>query len=108
MVKNMKNLLLRLISLYQKIPGPWHSSCRHIPTCSNYAKEAIEEHGIIKGLFLSLKRILRCNPFGTYGYDPVPKKEKHMNKKIITIILILLTLLLTTGCSNDDMENIEI
>ena len=74
----MKKLLLAGISLYQKIPGPWHYQCRHIPTCSNYAKEAIEEYGAVKGSFLAIKRILRCNPFGTCGYDPLIKKE---NKK---------------------------
>lgn len=73
---SMKKILLSIINLYQKIPGPWHSSCRHIPTCSNYAIEAINEHGVIKGCFLSVKRILRCNPFGTFGFDPVPKKRR--------------------------------
>lgn len=58
--------------MYQKIPGPWHGMCRHIPTCSNYAIEAIEKYGCFKGLFLSFKRIIRCNPFGSKGYDPVP------------------------------------
>lgn len=76
MVKVVKKLLLASINLYQKIPGPWHNTCRHIPTCSNYAKEAILEYGSIKGSYLAIKRILRCNPFGTSGYDPVPKKEK--------------------------------
>ena len=71
----MKRILIYLIKIYQKIPGPWHSYCRHIPTCSNYGIEAIEEQGSIKGTFLTIKRILRCNPWGTYGYDPVIKKE---------------------------------
>ena len=71
----MKHILVSIIQLYQKIPGPWHQSCRHIPTCSNYAIEAIEEHGTIKGGFLTIRRICRCNPWGMYGYDPVPKKE---------------------------------
>ena len=70
----MKHILIFFIKIYQKIPGPWHKSCRHIPTCSNYAIEAIEEYGYIKGTYLSIKRILKCNPWGTYGYDPVPKK----------------------------------
>ena len=71
----MKRILIYLIKIYQKIPGPWHSYCRHIPTCSNYGIEAIEEHGSIKGTFLTIKRILRCNPLNKqYGYDPVPKK----------------------------------
>ncbi len=71
----MKKILIGLIKIYQKIPGPWHYSCRHIPTCSNYAIEAIEYYGSLKGSFLAIKRILRCNPFGTYGYDPVKKEE---------------------------------
>lgn len=50
--------------------------CRHLPTCSNYAKEAIERYGTIKGSILSIKRIIKCNPLGTTGYDPVPQKEE--------------------------------
>lgn len=71
----VKKILIGLIKIYQKIPGPWHNYCRHIPTCSNYMIEALEKHGVIKGLFLGIKRILKCNPWGTFGYDPVPKKE---------------------------------
>ena len=63
-----------MIRLYQKIPGNFHNNCRFIPTCSNYAIEAITVHGSIKGTYLTTKRILRCNPFGKAGYDPVPKK----------------------------------
>lgn len=55
--------------------------CRFEPTCSNYAIEAIEKHGIIKGIFLSIKRILKCNPLGPSGYDPVPER-KIKNEKI--------------------------
>ena len=72
----MKRILIWLIKLYQKIPGPWHNSCRHIPTCSNYSIEAIKEYGAIKGSYMSIKRILRCNPWGTHGYDPVIKRRK--------------------------------
>lgn len=68
----LKKLSLKLIELYQNIPGNWHFSCRFYPTCSNYAKEAITKYGFLKGTFLSIKRILRCNPFGGSGYDPVP------------------------------------
>ena len=70
----MKYILISIIYIYKKIPGPWHNSCRHIPTCSSYGIEAISEYGSIKGSYLTLKRILRCNPWGTSGYDPVPKK----------------------------------
>lgn len=72
----MKKFLIFIIHIYQKIPGPWHNRCRHIPTCSNYAIDAINEYGAIKGMKMSIKRIMRCNPLGTSGYDPVIKKEK--------------------------------
>jgi len=75
----MKTLALKLIKLYQSIPGPWHNNCRFFPTCSNYAYEAINEYGFLKGLTLSIKRIIRCNPFCKAGYDPVPiKKNKDV------------------------------
>lgn len=77
----MKRFLIGIIIIYQKIPGPWHDSCRHIPTCSNYMIEAIEEYGSIKGVCLGIKRIFRCNPWGTSGYDPVPKKDNNKKKK---------------------------
>ena len=72
----MKKLLIKLIEIYQKAPGRHHNMCRFIPTCSNYAKEAIEKYGALKGSFLAIKRILKCNPLGKSGYDPVPKKEE--------------------------------
>ena len=71
----MKKILICLIKLYQKIPGPWHNHCKFTPTCSNYAIEAIEIHGAFKGCVLTLWRILRCNPFSKGGYDPVPQKN---------------------------------
>ena len=71
----MKKIIIRFIKIYQHVPGPWHNSCRHIPTCSNYAIAAIEKYGSMKGIYLSIKRILRCNPLGTSGYDPVPDKK---------------------------------
>lgn len=70
----MKKLAIYLVKLYQKVPGPWHNYCRHIPTCSNYTIIALERFGFLKGSFLAIKRILRCNPFGTSGIDPVPEK----------------------------------
>lgn len=76
MVILMKKFLIFLIKIYQKIPGPWHDSCRFTPTCSNYAIEAIDNYGALKGSWMALKRIMRCNPFGGYGYDPVPSKNK--------------------------------
>ena len=74
---NLKKLLLRLINVYQKTPGNFHNHCRFIPSCSEYAKEAIENFGAIKGSILAIKRVLRCNPFGKSGYDPVPIKRSE-------------------------------
>ena len=71
--KVMKKLLLKLIDLYQKTPLFSHNKCKYYPTCSNYAKEAITNYGAIKGTFLSIKRILKCNPFSKGGIDLVPK-----------------------------------
>lgn len=48
-------------------------SCRHIPTCSEYAVEALKTHGLIRGSWLAAKRLSKCHPWGTHGYDPVPK-----------------------------------
>lgn len=71
----MKRIFIMLIRIYQYIPGPWHNACRHIPTCSNYAIEALNEHGAYKGIILTIKRLFRCTPWGTMGIDLVPKKE---------------------------------
>lgn len=71
----MKKICIRLIKIYQKLPLSSHKMCRYIPTCSNYAIEAINTYGCIKGIILSIKRIMRCNPWGSCGYDPVPKKK---------------------------------
>ena len=67
----MKKLLIKLIKLYQQIPGNFHNNCKFYPTCSNYAIEAIETYGSLKGIFLSIKRIIKCNPFSKGGYDPL-------------------------------------
>lgn len=77
----MKTLLIKLINLYQSIPGPWHNKCRYYPTCSEYFKQALEEYGFFKGSFLGIKRILRCNPLGHSGYDPVPIKLRKKGDK---------------------------
>lgn len=76
----MKKVLIKLIRMYQKIPGNFHYACRHIPTCSNYAIEAIDRFGVIKGTFLSVKRILKCNPFSQGGIDLVPEGRKKNEK----------------------------
>ena len=73
----MKQLLIKLIKLYKITPISSHNNCRFYPTCSSYAIEAITHYGAIRGSFLAIKRIVRCRPFGKYGYDPVPIKDKE-------------------------------
>ena len=67
----MKKILIGIINIYQKIPGNFHGYCKHIPTCSEYTKQAIEKYGFFKGIFLGFIRILKCNPFSKGGYDPL-------------------------------------
>ncbi len=71
----MKAVFLWLIRFYMKVISPLKKPCcRFVPTCSEYALESVKRFGAVRGGFLALKRILRCNPFGKSGYDPVPLK----------------------------------
>lgn len=77
MAKWLQYILIFPIKVYQWTLSPLIGpKCRHQPTCSNYAIEAIKIHGPIKGLWLGMKRLSKCHPWGTYGPDPVPPKEK--------------------------------
>jgi uncharacterized protein len=70
-------LLLAPVYFYKYAISPMTpASCRHIPSCSEYAVEALKIHGPIKGTYLATRRILKCHPWGTHGYDPVPPKKK--------------------------------
>ncbi len=74
----MKLLFILPIKLYQKVISPiLGPTCRYTPTCSHYMIEAINEWGVIKGLYLGLRRIGRCHPWGGMGPDPVPKKKTN-------------------------------
>jgi putative membrane protein insertion efficiency factor len=69
----MKRLVLIAISLYQGALSPFiPSSCRYIPSCSNYSWEAVDRYGTLRGMWLGLKRLARCHPWGGQGFDPVP------------------------------------
>ena len=73
----MKKIIIYLIKFYQITLSPLlGSNCRFQPTCSQYMIEAINLHGVLRGLSLGFKRISKCHPFGSKGYDPVPGKEK--------------------------------
>ena len=77
-----------IIRFYQRFLSPLlQGSCRHYPTCSNYGIEAFSKHGFFTGFYLTVKRILKCNPFFEGGFDPVPEKKicSH-NLKIINKI----------------------
>lgn len=65
-------VLLGMIRLYQGLRGDRISPCRYVPSCSHYALEAVERHGAWRGAWLAVRRVARCNPFGRYGFDPVP------------------------------------
>lgn len=67
----MKKLLIKIIRIYQKTPLRSHSNCKYIPSCSNYAIEAIEKYGAFLGSLKAIWRILRCNPFSKGGIDNV-------------------------------------
>ena len=69
----MKTVLIKGIRFYQKYLSPLKSvHCPYTPTCSQYALEALRKHGLLKGSWLTLRRLSRCHPWGGSGYDPVP------------------------------------
>jgi len=69
----MRGPVIFLIRLYQRlIPLHYRGACRYTPSCSAFACEAVERHGVLAGLYLATRRLLRCHPLGSSGYDPVP------------------------------------
>ncbi len=77
----IKRSMLACIRFYQRFLSPLKPPCcRFHPTCSTYAMEALQKHGVFKGTALAVWRILRCNPFGGHGYDPVPENRHKCGK----------------------------
>ncbi|MCD5416587.1 membrane protein insertion efficiency factor YidD [Candidatus Bipolaricaulota bacterium] len=77
----LKRSILKTIALYQRFISPLiPPRCRFYPTCSHYGVEAIEQHGLFRGGYLTLRRLLRCHPFHPGGFDPVPRPA--CNEKI--------------------------
>ena len=81
----MKTILIVLLRIYQLTLSPLihlingGPMCRYHPTCSRYAIEALQVHGVVKGSWLTLRRLLRCHPWGDSGDDPVPAKKEKSN-----------------------------
>lgn len=101
----MINFISILIRLYRLAISPYlPSACKYTPTCSHYFETAIKTHGILKGLVLFSNRIIRCNPFTSIKYDPVPNKNTITYKTPIALTTTLVvTLLLLTACSADSI-----
>ena len=75
--KSITLIIVGIIKFYQIVISPVIGpSCRHYPTCSQYTIESLKTHGVLKGLYLSVRRIWKCRPGGSHGYDPVPKRDK--------------------------------
>ena len=72
----MGRFFIWLISIYQRLISPLVGPCcRFHPTCSEYAKEALESHGLVMGMWLTIKRLSKCHPLGGSGFDPVPRSD---------------------------------
>ena len=70
--------LIFIIKIYQFIFSPLiGNNCRYLPTCSEYAIESLKFHGLLRGLFFTIKRISKCHPFGGHGLDPIPKRKQN-------------------------------
>lgn len=81
-LKVLEHILVFGVKAYQQVLSPLlGSNCRHQPTCSHYAIESIREWGALKGGWMALRRLSKCHPWGTHGWDPVPKKDPHAENR---------------------------
>lgn len=91
MTKFLKESLKKIIGIYHLLISPWLGNrCRFVPTCSDYAKQALDQHDVITATVMTAKRICRCHPWGDHGFDPVkppivePKISYPQNNKLET------------------------
>jgi len=78
------SILKKSIKLYRLLISPWLGTrCRFAPTCSDYAMQALDKHGLMRGTALSAKRLCRCHPFGGHGYDPVPDSTINQIDEVV-------------------------
>ncbi|MDR2055954.1 MAG: membrane protein insertion efficiency factor YidD [Desulfovibrio sp.] len=78
----VRGLFVLPVRMYQYFISPiLPPACRFHPTCSAYAAEAILRHGVLRGMFFALRRLIRCHPFGGYGYDPVPPANYPLSRR---------------------------
>ena len=80
----MQRRLISMVLWYQRAFQWRPSTCRFTPSCSNYALEALKSHGSGRGLWLTIRRLLRCRPFGPSGFDPVPESHDHSHHVELT------------------------
>jgi putative membrane protein insertion efficiency factor len=73
----LARMLHRTVRLYQTVAAGRPSPCRFVPSCSNYALDALERHGAVRGSALTVRRLFRCHPWGATGWDPVPEGKHH-------------------------------
>ncbi len=98
----MKAVLLVCIRGYQATISPMYgAACRHEPSCSRYMYQAIELHGSLRGVWLGLRRLVRCRPGGSSGYDPVPPPKNQISKSELSETLAPIL----TGTSNNDTDH---
>jgi len=83
MIKTLlKKMYIFPIRLYRFLLSPWMgNNCRYYPSCSSYAEEAVQTHGVCKGTYLLCCRLMKCHPFRSGGYDPVPQLDKKNRKQ---------------------------